>query len=187
MTQRALIVIDLQNDYFPGGKWPLNGIVAAAAKAARLLGAARTAGDLVIHVRHETLRPGAAFFVPGTQGAAIHPSLAPRDGETVVLKHFINAFRDTGLKRLLDDAGATELTICGAMSHWCIDAAVRAAADHGYVVTVIHDACATRDLEFDGIKVPAAQVHAAFMAAISQGYATALSTDAYLAAGAAAA
>jgi nicotinamidase-related amidase len=187
MSQRALILIDLQNDYFPGGKWTLTGIAAAAANAARLLAAARASGDLVVHVRHETLRPDATFFVPGTPGAAIHPSLAPRDGETVVVKHFINAFRDTGLKSILDDAGATDLTICGAMSHWCIDAATRAAADHGYAVTVIHDACATRDLDFAGTAVPAAQVHAAFMAALSQGYAKALSTDAYLTTKAAAA
>ncbi len=67
------------------------------------------------------------------------------------------------------------------MSHMCVDAGVRAAADMGYPVTVLHDACATLDLEFNGVTVPAAQVHAAMMAAFEFGYASVTSTDDYLA------
>lgn len=62
----------------------------------------------------------------------------------------------------------------------CVDAGVRAAADLGYSVTVLHDACATLDLEFDGVQVPAVQVHAAMMAALKFGYANVASTDVYL-------
>ncbi len=54
----------------------------------------------------------------------------------------------------------------GSMSHMCVDGITRAANDLGYSVTVIHDACATRDLEFNGLTVPAAHVHAAFMSAL---------------------
>ena len=180
MAKRALILVDLQNDYFPAGKWPLDKVEAAAGKAARVLAAARERGDLVVHVRHESLRENAPFFVPGTPGAEIHPTLAPRPDEPVVAKNFINAFRETGLKRLLEGAGIEELVIAGAMSHMCVDAATRAAADFGYRVTVIHDACATRDLEFDGVKVPAAQAHAAFMAALGFAYAALRSADQYL-------
>jgi nicotinamidase-related amidase len=180
MSKRALIVVDVQNDYFPGGKWTMSGMNAAADNAARLLAAARAAGDLVVHVRHESLEPNAPFFVPGTSGAEIHSSVQPRDGESVVLKHNINSFRDTGLKDILDRNGVANVVVCGAMSHFCIDAAVRAADDFGYAVTLIHDACATRDLDFNGTTVPAAQVHAAFMAALGQGYATSLTTAAFL-------
>ena len=72
------------------------------------------------------------------------------------------------------------MVLCGAMSHMCVDAGARAASDLGYRCVVVHDACATRDQEFEGVVVPAEQVHAAFMAALRFGYATALSTEEYL-------
>jgi nicotinamidase-related amidase len=186
MTQRALLVIDLQNDYFPGGKLPLVGVEAAAAKAARVIEAARAAGEPVIHIRHEFPSADAPFFAAGSPGAAIHPSVVNRGDEPVVLKHAANAFRDTSLKDLLDARSIDQVVVVGAMSHMCIDAAARAAKDFGYAVTVIHDACATRDLEFDGVNVAAAQVHAAFMAALASSYATVISADEHLAAAAAA-
>ncbi|MNG42159.1 hypothetical protein D3C84_1318380 [compost metagenome] len=63
----------------------------------------------------------------------------------------------------------------------CVDGMTRAAIDFGYKTTVLHDACATLDLAFNGVTVPAAQVHAAFMAALAFGYAPVISTDEYLA------
>ncbi len=90
MPKRALVLIDVQNDYFPGGKWPLTGIESAAANAARLLAAARGAGDLVVHIRHEFPTADAPFFAPGSEGAKIHPKVRGLDGEAVVLKHHVN-------------------------------------------------------------------------------------------------
>lgn len=180
MSKRALIVIDIQNDYFPGGKWTLSNIESAAGNAARVLDAARTAGDLVVHVRHENPDPGAPFFMAGSEGAEIHATVRPAQGEDVVVKQHVNSFRDTRLEDLLDDNGVEEVVMVGAMSHMCIDAAARAARDLGYGVTVIHDACATRDLEFGGAVVPAADVHAAFMSALGFAYADMVSTDRYL-------
>lgn len=181
MTQRALILVDVQNDYFNGGKWTLDGMDAASDNAARLLAAAREAGDMVVHVRHEFPTEDAPFFAPGSEGARHHPKVLPREGEPVVLKSAINAFHGTDLKQRLDQAGIGDVTICGAMSHMCIDATARAAADHGYAVTLVHDACATHGQEFGGVKVGAAEVHAAFMAALGFAYAKAVSTDDYLA------
>src|SRR5262249_1874361 len=181
MPKRALVLIDIQNDYFPGGKWPLSGIQPASDNAARLLAAARAKGDLIVHVRHEFPTPDAPFFAPGSDGAKIHARVINLDGEPVVLKHHVNAFRETGLKELLDRHGVEEVVICGAMSHMCVDAGTRAASDLGYKCVVVHDACATRDQEFQGTVVPAAQVHAAFMAALKFGYAASVSTDEYLA------
>jgi nicotinamidase-related amidase len=180
MTNRALVVIDVQNDYFPGGRYPLVGIDAAAAQVARALATARTRGDTVIHVRHEAIEADAPFFVAGTPGAAIHALALPHDHETVVVKHQVNAFRDTPLGTLLAEHGIGHLTIVGAMSHMCIDAATRAAADLGYAVTLLHDACATRDLAFDGRTAAAADVQTAFMAALDGTYAKVISTDAWL-------
>jgi nicotinamidase-related amidase len=180
MPKRALVLIDVQNDYFPGGKWPLAGIESAADNAAKLIAAARSAGDLVIHVRHEFPTPDAPFFTPGSEGAQLHAKVRSAADEPVVLKHHVNAFRETDLKAILDRHGIEELIICGAMSHMCVDAGVRAASDLGYKCLVVHDACATRDQEFEGTVVPAAEVHASFMAALSFGYAKLISTEEYL-------
>lgn len=180
MAKRALIVIDIQNDYFPAGKYPLAGIEEAAGKAAQVLAAARDAGDFVVHVRHEFAGDNAPFFEAGSEGAQIHPSVNNRADEPVVLKNNINAFRDTNLKYLLDDAGVEDVVIVGNMSHVCIDAATRAAADFGYRVSLIHDACATRDVEFNGVQVPAEKVHASYMAALGFAYANVQSTEDFL-------
>ncbi|VTR94227.1 isochorismatase : Nicotinamidase-like amidase OS=Singulisphaera acidiphila (strain ATCC BAA-1392 / DSM 18658 / VKM B-2454 / MOB10) GN=Sinac_0078 PE=4 SV=1: Isochorismatase [Gemmata massiliana] len=181
MPKRALIVIDIQNDYFPGGKWTLSGMDAAADNAAKVLDAARSAADLVVHIRHEFPTAGAPFFIPGSPGAEIHAKVRPLPSEPVVLKHQINSFRETNLKDVLDRHGITDVVICGAMSHMCVDAATRASSDLGYACTVVHDACASRDLEFNGVTVPAAQVHAAFMSALQFGYAKSVSTEQHLA------
>ncbi|MBV6753596.1 cysteine hydrolase [Pseudomonas chlororaphis] len=181
MSVQALILVDIQNDYFPGGKWTLNGADAAADKAAAILAAAREAGDLVVHVRHEFASADAPFFVPGSEGARLHAKVLNRADEQVILKHFVNSFRDTELSTVLERNGIKELVVVGSMSHLCIDAITRAAADQGYTVTVIHDACASRDLEFNGLTVPAAHVHGAFMASLAFGYATVVSAEQWLA------
>ncbi|MEK1943812.1 MAG: cysteine hydrolase family protein [Pseudomonas sp.] len=182
MSKSALIVVDIQNDYFPGGKWTLVGADAAAAKAAQVLAAFRAAGDLVVHIRHEATDKDAPFFVAGSEGAQIHPSVINRDGEPVIVKHHINSFRDTALQEVLKQHGIDTLVIVGSMSHMCTHGITRAAVDFGYATTVIHDACATLDLEFNGVQVPAAQVHAAFMAALAFGYAPVVSAEEFLAA-----
>ena len=182
MAKQALIVVDIQNDYFPQGKWPLVGADAAADNAARLIQAFRDAGESVVHIRHEFTSEEAPFFTPNSEGAKLHPKVLNQADEPVVLKHFVNSFRETELKSILDEQGVKELVIVGSMSHMCVDGITRAAADFGYSVTVIHDACATRDLEFNGVAVPAAQVHAAFMAALAFAYASVVSADEFLAA-----
>lgn len=180
MSKRAIIVVDIQNEYFPDGKLPLEGIETAVANAAKVIEHARSAKDCVIHVRHEAADSNRPFFTPGTQGVAIHPMVAPLDSETVLVKHFPNSFLETGLKELLDQQDIEDVVIIGAMSHMCIDATSRAASDFGYKTTVVHDACATRDLEFDGMTVPATQVHAAMMAALAFAYGTVITTDQYI-------
>lgn len=178
----ALLLVDVQNDYFTGGAMPLEEMDRAAARAARLLAAFRERGGPIVHVRHLSVRPGATFFVPGTPGADIHASVAPRAGESVVEKNFPNAFRATDLEPRLRAAGVDHLIIAGAMSHMCIDATARAAFDHGFKCTVAEDACATRALEFAGRTLPARDVHATFMAALAVPYARIAGADACVAA-----
>lgn len=173
-SSQALLVIDLQNDYFPGGDYELARIGDASAAAAQLLDRFRQAGSPVFHVRHEFPSENAPFFRPGSPGAAIHESVAPLASEPVITKQLVNSFAQTNLKEQLDAIGIKNLVIVGAMSHMCIEAATRAAADFGYGVEVIHDACATRDQEFNGRLVAAADVHAASMAALGFAYAKVL-------------
>lgn len=180
MTKHALLIIDIQNDYFADGKWPLHNMEYSAENATKILQHARNKGDLVIHVHHEADNAKAPFFVPNTKGAEIHPSVAPQSGEPTVLKHQINAFLQTNLKELLDQHQIQQLTIIGSMSHMCIDAAVRAASDYGFVVTVVEDACATRGLVFGDKTIPAENVHAAYMSALGFAYAQIKSTTQYL-------
>ena len=182
MSKRALVVIDLQNEYLPTGNLPLTGIEAAVANAVKVIADSRAKGIPVIHVRHEFVHGDRPVFVPGTPNVEIQPAVAPQQGEPVIVKNYPNSFRETALEQLLDERSVEDVVIVGAMSHMCVDAGVRAAADLGYAVTVLHDACATLDLEFEGVQVPAAQVHAAMMAALKFGYAKVISTEAYLAA-----
>ena len=176
----ALLLIDIQNDYFPGGAMELAGMSQAAAGARELLEAFRKARRPVFHVQHLALGPGAAFFRPGTTGVEINDSVRPLPGEALVRKHYPNAFRDTGLLEVLQSAGVEEVIIAGAMSHMCIDATTRAAFDYGFTCTVIHDACASRDVVFEGRTIPAAQVHGAFMAALGMRYARVISLEDFL-------
>jgi nicotinamidase-related amidase len=181
MPNTALVLVDFQNDYFEEGDWPLVDMDEAASNGVKLLEAFRAKGLPVVHVRHEFPIDNAPFFRPNSEGAKIYSTLSPQDGEAVVVKFQINSFRDTNLKEILDDLDVDTLTIIGAMSHMCIDGTVRAASDMGYSCSVAHDACATHDQEFNGVTVPAAQVHAAYMAALGFAYANVASTEALLA------
>lgn len=177
MSESALLIIDLQNDYFPGGKMELEGSPAAGEKAREALAAFRAKGLPVFHVRHLSLRPGATFFLPGTEGAEIHASVRPAAGEPVIEKNFPNSFRGTDLKERLERAGVKHLVVAGMMTHMCVDASVRQANDYGFGVTLLADACATRAQKFGAETVPARQVHAAFLAALNGAYAKVASTE----------
>lgn len=178
--RRALLVIDIQNDYFPGGQWTLHQMERAAENAAQILSYARSHGYLIIFVRHEFPTADAPFFQSGSHGAQIHSKVQNQADEIVITKNQINAFHGTNLKTILEQNAIEEVVICGAMSHMCIDGVTRAAHDYGYKVVLIEDACATKDLQFNGIDIPAEQVHAAFMAALSFAYAKTIPTKEFL-------
>ena len=176
----GLILVDLQNDYFCGGRMELVDTAAAAVNARRLLNTFREGCAPVIHIQHISTISGASFFLPETRGAEIHEMVAPLESEVLLVKHYPNSFRDTSLLEVLHEQELSDLVICGAMSHMCIDATVRAAFDFGFNCVVAEDACATRDLVFNDKFVKAPDVHASFMAALSAVYAKVASTDAIL-------
>jgi nicotinamidase-related amidase len=169
---RALLIIDIQNDYFPGGAFPLVGPEAAAEAARRVLDGFRERGEPVVHLKHVWDAPDAEFMKPGTEGVEIHALVAPAGDEQVIEKAEPNGFLGTPLESVLRDQGVDSLVVAGMMSSMCVDATVRAAVDLGFKATVVHDACAAPDLEFEGAKIPGLTVHGAFMAALSDGYAT---------------
>ena len=175
--QNGLILVDIQNDYFPGGKMALTGMDKAAAEAGKLLSFFRQKKWPTIHIQHISGHEGATFFLPDTRGAELHSSIEPLPGEILIQKNFPNSFRGTDLQGALKDAGVDQVVICGAMSHMCIDATTRAAADMGFECVVVQDACATRDLEFQGKTVSAQDVHGAFMAALGSAYARVTNRD----------
>lgn len=177
----GLLVIDVQNDYFPGGRMEVPGSLAAAARTADLLRAFRGRGRPVLHLQHLSTRPGATFLLPGTPGAEIHPLAAPAAGETVLQKRHPNGFRETGLREALSAGGVDRLVVCGMMTQMCVDATTRAAFDLGFRCEVAADACAARGVSFGGRAVAAEDVHAAFLAALGAAYAK-IATAAELAA-----
>ena len=162
----ALLVIDVQKDYFPGGKMELVNPLEAAQKAHMLLQCFREHGGHHVHIQHIALEPDAPFLAKGDSGADIHDSAAHFEGEPIVYKHYPNAFRETNLPNMLKEWGVERVIITGMMTHMCVDATARAAADLGFKVIVAEDACATRDLQFGGTIIPADHVHKAFMAAL---------------------
>ncbi|KAF0187524.1 MAG: Isochorismatase [Desulfobulbaceae bacterium] len=172
----ALLIVDIQNDYFPGGAMEVTGAEVAATQAATLLAAFRQHPYPIVHIQHVAARAGATFFLPNSAGARIHESVRPNAEETTFQKHFPNSFRETPLLEHLHGRGVTELVIAGMMTHMCIDTTTRAAFDLGFKCSLAHDACATRALSFNGVHVAAESVQTAFLAALNGLFAKVLST-----------
>ena len=125
-TVTALVIVDIQEFYFPGGAMPLVDPEPASATAGRVLAKFRERGDLVVHVQHES-----------EQGMASHADVAPFDDEIVIVKRQVNAFQDTALLEVLRTHDVNQLVVVGMQTHMCLEAAVRAAVDYGFVTTVV--------------------------------------------------
>ncbi|MDM1293036.1 cysteine hydrolase [Sphingobacterium sp. N143] len=179
---KALIVIDIQNEYFEHGGMELVNPVPASIQAGKIIQRFREKGLPIVHIQHISADPiHLPFFIEGTEFAEIHANVKPLPNEVVIRKHFPNGFRETGLLNYLKENKITELVVVGMMTHMCIDATTRAAVDLGYTCTVIDDACATLDLEINGKCIKADDVHQAFLAALAFFYANIQSTEKYLA------
>lgn len=178
--KKALIIIDMQNDYFQGGAMELENINEACENTHTLLEKFRKYGLDVFHIQHINTDKNSSFFIGGTHGAEIFHTLKPRYDEKTILKNYPNAFKETELLNLLQRRSLDHLVFCGAMSHMCVDTTVRAAFDFGFTCTLIDDACATKDLVYRDEVIKAKDVHNAFMSALSYPFAEVLSTDEFL-------
>jgi nicotinamidase-related amidase len=174
---KGLLLVDIQNDYFPGGAMELVGSAEAGSQARELLAAFRRRSLPVIHVQHIALHPGATFFLPQTRGVEINECVTPAVNEITVRKSFPNSFRETPLLRHLRQLKVAELIIAGMMTHMCIDSTTRAAFDLGFECSLAHNACAAKALSTGGITVPAPMVHAAFLASLDGSFAKVLAVN----------
>lgn len=169
MSNKALLIIDIQMFYFPGGSLPLVEPENAAYNAGKILNYFRKSDMLVIHIQHNS-----------KSGFDIHPLVSPLEKEKIITKNEANSFNGTDLLKYLKEKNISELIIVGMQTHMCVEAATRAAYDLGFKCTVIEDACATRDLKFKDKLVKAEDVHYATLSALNKTYATILTTDEFL-------
>ncbi|MFE6138788.1 cysteine hydrolase family protein [Bacillus sp. NPDC057893] len=176
----ALLLVDIQNDYFPNGKMELRNPVEASEYADQLLQHFRVNNEPIFHIQHVAIKDSATFFLPNTEGVHIHENVRPLREETVILKHYPNSFRETNLLEQLQRLDIEHVVICGMMTHMCIDATVRAAFDFGFRCTVIHDACATKNLSFKNATIPAVYIHNTILASLNGVYANVMSTEEFL-------
>lgn len=181
LMSTALIIVDIQKDYFPGGKMELSNPAHAAANAAKVLEWFReNHNDHIFHVQHIAADPALGFFLPDTEGTEHHETVQPLKDEKIIVKNFPNSFLHTELESQLKEKEVTKVVVAGMMTHMCIDATVRAAVDLGYKTTLIEDACASKELTYQNKTTPADQVHLSFVGALQGMYAEVISTEDFL-------
>jgi nicotinamidase-related amidase len=177
----ALILVDLQQAIDDPSWGPRNNPDAEQTVAA-LLAAWREEGLPIVHIRHDSVEPGSPYR-PDRPGNRFKPEAAPLPGEPVVAKHTSSAFVDTALEETLDGFGATTLVLCGVLTHNSLEATARHAADLGYRVFVVADACWAVDLPArEGRAWPAEIVHRLALACLDGEYGEVVDSAAALAA-----
>jgi len=167
--ETALLLIDIQNFYFPGGNWALVNPEKACLNAQKLLTKFRENKNIIIHIRHNA-----------EPGGEIHKLVQPLKNELVISKNSANCFKDTELYDYLVAHHIKKLVICGMMTHMCVEAAIRAGSDYGFECLVISDACATRALEYNGIKVSAEEVQTSTFSTLSGSYAKVMDVEEFM-------
>ncbi len=165
----ALLLIDIQNFYFSGGRLPLESPEKASLNARKILESFREKGMLIVHIRHNA-----------KSGAEIHKNVAPIKGEKIISKDHANSFKDTDLLEYLRSYKVNQLVICGMMTHMCVEAATRAAHDLGFDCIVIADASTTKDLKYKDRLIDAIDVHFSTLSSLDGTYAKVMSTKEYL-------
>lgn len=138
----ALLVIDVQNEYFAGGKFPQENADETAQKIAAEIRRAQTDGRLVVGVRHVSPE-GAALFARGSHGADLHTSVADLlSDKPLVQKAHADCFLETDLAEILTRHGIEALDICGMMTQNCITHTALSPAAAAYRVRVLGGLCA---------------------------------------------
>lgn len=142
-SEKALIVIDVQNDYFPGGKLPLWNAEETLGHIVNAISDAGKQGIDVILVKHIADKSkGSGFFIPGTTGADIHPDILKAAPDApVVVKHRADAFNGTNLNAVLDKSGIEEILICGMQTQNCVGLSAISKNATPYKPAILSDCC----------------------------------------------
>lgn len=170
----ALLVIDLQNA-IDHPKWTVHGPrnnPGAEQVVARLLATWREAGRPVFHIRHESPNPDSSYYRLGP-GSPFKPEAAPVEGEAIIAKSVHSAFIGTDLEARLRTAGIATVVVCGVITNNSVETTVRMAANLGFAVHLVEDACFTFPRpDHAGTMRSAEEVHAMSLANMDGEYCT---------------
>lgn len=165
----ALILVDIQMFYFPGGMAELKNPVQASERAKDLLQFFREKNMMVVHVKHKVNKEG-----------DFHANVAPVEGEKVIEKTTPSSFYGTNLDAILKENNIENVVVIGMQTHMCLEATARAAHDLDYNCIVAEDACTTRDLVFEDYTVNAKDVHYSTLATLNRTYAKVLTVEGFI-------
>lgn len=181
MAKRALIVIDVQNEYFDGAL-PISAppTETSLANIGRSMDAATAAGVPVIVVRHGDADPEAPIFREGSHAWELHPEIERRSRDHLVEKTFPGSFTDTPLGDILAADEIDTVVITGYMTHMCVDTTSRQAAHRGLSVEILNDATGTLALENSGGTATGEELHRSTLVAQGQFFADVVTTDEWL-------
>lgn len=146
MTDTALLLIDLQQDYFEQGAFPLWQASETKNKLVEIIAEAKAKGILPVHIQHiaDPAQGVAPFFNENTPGAEIHPDiLAAAPDAPIVIKSYADSFEQTRLEQVLTENGIKKLLIAGMMTQNCVTHTAISKAAEKYQVSVFTDACTT--------------------------------------------
>lgn len=148
MSKPALLLIDIQNDYFPYGKFPLWNTELLLSETEKLMVRAYKAGVAIILIQHiaESELGLAPFFNQGTKGADIHARiLAAAPDAPVVIKTCADSFYKTNLEQLLSELGVDTLWLAGMMTQNCVTHTALSKVAEKYEVSIVRDLCSSVD------------------------------------------
>ncbi|MBI9049567.1 MAG: cysteine hydrolase [Anaerolineaceae bacterium] len=165
--KKALLIIDVQNEYFPGGNVELHDSINTSLRIKEILVSCRKNMIPVIHVQHFATKPDAPAFAPGTRNVEIHENVKPLEPEKIISKNYPNSFRGTELEDHLKMNGISTLIVAGMMTHNCVESTVRAAYDLGYECIVAGDCCTTKSLKLNNEEIPVEYVQKSFLAGLN--------------------
>ena len=173
---RALLVIDVQNDYF-SGPMQITYPPASFENILRAMDAAQEAGMPVVVIQTAIPRPDAKVFRRGTPGWELHPEVARRPYDVVMDKELPGSFTGTNLEEWLREHGIETVVICGYMTQMCCDTTSRQAVHLGYKVEFLSDATGTLAFQNSAGSVTAEELHRAILVVQQSRFSQVLTVD----------
>ncbi len=177
--KRALLVIDVQNEYF-SGKLPVTYPEGSFARILQAMDAANERGIPVVVVQHTSLAENAATFRKGSDEWQLHPEVAKRPRALLVEKHLPGSFTGTPLLSWLRERGIDTVTISGYMTQMCCDTTAREAFHLGLAVEFLSDATGTLAIRNDAGAVTAEELHRAILVTQAMRFSRVMSTQAWV-------